>query len=268
MALIRLPWGSVPLLVACSVPSSLLRSTGDSTRFTEASSGDCRASRWRQEQDPMNKTESHPVTRKPTLRSFRFTLRALLVFVTFCALLGLGTTPNAMARRFCRHGRWAGACQSVAETQHAEDVPTTQESLRLQQQVQKFQEALAAIRRTGAIASGGHASGEISHAVRFTNASVTDADLKPLKELDVPPYSAINVLYIGKTQVTDAGLGHLKGLSNLHRLWFYGTQITDAGLEALKGLEHLQELHVEGTKVTEAGVKKLQQALPNCKIER
>jgi Leucine-rich repeat (LRR) protein len=215
----------------------------------------------------MNTTEFHSMTQEPKLWSFPFALRTLLVFLTFCAVFGIGTTRNAMARRFCRHGRWVGASPRVDETQNAENVPMSEEIQRQHQRAQRSQEAVVAIRRTGEILSGGHASGEISHLVRFKNASVTDADLKPLKELDVPPFSALNLLYIGKTQVTDAGLEHLKGLSNLHRLWFYGTQITDAGLEALKGLEHLQELHLEGTKVTEAGVKKLQQALPNCKIE-
>ena len=46
------------------------------------------------------------------------------------------------------------------------------------------------------------------------------------------------------------------------------TSVTDAGLEHLKGLTKLKELDLESTNVTDAGVKKLQQALPNCKIHR
>ena len=45
-------------------------------------------------------------------------------------------------------------------------------------------------------------------------------------------------------------------------------RITDAGLQHLIGLNGLQLLTFQGTRVTEAGVKKLQQALPNCKIAR
>jgi hypothetical protein len=43
--------------------------------------------------------------------------------------------------------------------------------------------------------------------------------------------------------------------------------VTDAGLEHLKALRQLQRLDLKETKVTADGVKKLQQALPNCKIE-
>ena len=40
------------------------------------------------------------------------------------------------------------------------------------------------------------------------------------------------------------------------------TQITDAGLAHLRGLTALQTLYLHDMKVTDAGVKKLQEALP------
>ncbi len=46
------------------------------------------------------------------------------------------------------------------------------------------------------------------------------------------------------------------------------TKITDAGLVHLKGLTNLKTLWLFSTKVTDAGVKKLQAALPKCKISR
>jgi len=49
-------------------------------------------------------------------------------------------------------------------------------------------------------------------------------------------------------------------------LRLYCTQITDAGLEHLKRLNKLKWLSLDGTQVTDAGVKKLKQALPNCQI--
>ena len=68
------------------------------------------------------------------------------------------------------------------------------------------------------------------------------------------------------TQVTDAGLEHLKGLINLVYLELSGTQVTDAGLVHLKGLSKLNFLYLGRTQVTDAGVKDLQEALPNCMI--
>lgn len=47
---------------------------------------------------------------------------------------------------------------------------------------------------------------------------------------------------------------------------FDGTQVTDAGLDNLSGLTQLRELDLNFTKVTDAGVKKLRQALPKCEI--
>lgn len=44
--------------------------------------------------------------------------------------------------------------------------------------------------------------------------------------------------------------------------------MTDAGLLHLQGLSQLQVLQLYNTQVTRQGVKKLQQALPNCEIQR
>ena len=46
------------------------------------------------------------------------------------------------------------------------------------------------------------------------------------------------------------------------------TQISDAGLALLEGLTSLLWLYLTGTQVTDKSIKKLQEALPNCKITR
>ena len=46
------------------------------------------------------------------------------------------------------------------------------------------------------------------------------------------------------------------------------SQVTDAGLVHLKGQTKLQRLHLNKTKVTDAGIAELRQALPNCKIRK
>ena len=48
-----------------------------------------------------------------------------------------------------------------------------------------------------------------------------------------------------------------------------GTQITDAGLVQLKGLTKLQSLDLSGCEnITDTGIAELQKALPNCEISR
>jgi hypothetical protein len=81
---------------------------------------------------------------------------------------------------------------------------------------------------------------------------VTDAGLEHLKGL-----TALQGLSLDGTQVTDAGLEHLKGLTALQGLYLDGTQVTDAGLEHLKGLTALQWLYLDGTQVTDAGLEHL-----------
>lgn len=63
------------------------------------------------------------------------------------------------------------------------------------------------------------------------------------------------VLRLHNTDATDDALVYLVGLTNIVELH-------------LAKLHHLRGLTLTGTKVTDAGVKSLQQALPDCKIER
>ena len=54
--------------------------------------------------------------------------------------------------------------------------------------------------------------------------------------------------------VGDAGLGHLKGLTDLRMLNLGQSQIGDAGLAHLKGMAELQTLIIDRTKVSDAGL--------------
>jgi hypothetical protein len=75
------------------------------------------------------------------------------------------------------------------------------------------------------------------------------------------------MLHLCYTGVTDAGLEHLKGLSNLEALLLNGTHVTDAGLEHLKELTNLEWLAVRDTRVTDEGADRLKQKLPQCSIQ-
>ncbi len=97
----------------------------------------------------------------------------------------------------------------------------------------------------------------------LSHTPITDAGLVHLKGL-----TNLNKLYLHLTPITDAGLVHLKRLTKLQSLDLSYTRITDAGLEHLKGLTNLEQLNLRDTQVTDEGVKKLQEALPSCKIDR
>lgn len=90
---------------------------------------------------------------------------------------------------------------------------------------------------------------------------ITDAGLEHLKGL-----TGLIVLDLEDTEVTDAGVKHLKDLTNLEWLFLGGTQVTDHGLGHLQGLTRLGLLYLNDTQVTEEGVKEFQRALPNCKV--
>ena len=108
--------------------------------------------------------------------------------------------------------------------------------------------------------------------VTLRDSRVSDEDLKRLKERSVlqtlsnAARSPIS-LDLCATSVTDAGLEHLKGLTNLRVLGLGQTRVTDGGLEHLKVLTSLRTLDLSGARVTVAGVQELKAALPNCKIK-
>lgn len=99
--------------------------------------------------------------------------------------------------------------------------------------------------------------------VVFHGTQISDAGLVHLKGL-----TNIQMLDLQDTKISDAGLVHLEGLTKLDWLWLSDTKVTDAGLVHLKALTKLRFLDLRATKVTAAGVKKLQAALPDCRIIR
>jgi hypothetical protein len=69
--------------------------------------------------------------------------------------------------------------------------------------------------------------------------------------------------------VTDEAIKAVGKLAFLKQLWLFDTTITDVSLESIINLKSLESLEITGLrhKVTDNGIKKLQEALPNCKIE-
>ena len=92
---------------------------------------------------------------------------------------------------------------------------------------------------------------------------VNDAGLAHLQGM-----TQLGVLHLGDTQVSDAGVAHLRGLTQLEVLLLDDTQVSDAGLADLGGLTELRVLSLCNTQITDAGIAELQKALPNCEIIR
>jgi len=123
--------------------------------------------------------------------------------------------------------------------------------------------------------------------LRLYNSKITDSGMQHLALL-----TDLEDLSITRTHIGDAGLEHVRGLTRLYRLNLYETDVTDAGLADLgeqselrelclgktkvtdAGLQHVErlkqltKLQLGGTAVSTEGVKRLQEALPNCTIER
>jgi internalin A len=95
---------------------------------------------------------------------------------------------------------------------------------------------------------------------------VTDAGLAHLKGLtnlsslnigDRTGDCTGNITLLGTAHVTDAGMPYLKGLTKLTLLDLNGTKVSDAGLIYLAGLTKLQVLYLGDTLVTDAGLAHL-----------
>jgi tetratricopeptide (TPR) repeat protein len=86
----------------------------------------------------------------------------------------------------------------------------------------------------------------------LSQTQITEAELWSLAGL-----TEIKELNLSDTQLTDAGLEHLKGLTRLRLLWLNGTQVSDAGLLRLKNLTELELLGLTKTRITDAGLEHL-----------
>ncbi len=90
---------------------------------------------------------------------------------------------------------------------------------------------------------------------------ITDIGMQHIKGL-----TELTELHLEGTKISDAGLTAIEGMKSLSYLNLYNTGITDAGLGHLSHLTNLKHLYVWQTKVTEAGVANLKKELPNVEV--
>ena len=75
-------------------------------------------------------------------------------------------------------------------------------------------------------------------------------------------------LNLDKTTITDAGIASLVPLQKLEWMHLGSNDLTDASVESLAQLKGLKQLILTfNPGITADGQAKLQEALPNCKIE-
>ena len=83
-------------------------------------------------------------------------------------------------------------------------------------------------------------------------ARVSDAGLEHLMGL-----TQLEELYLGETGVDDGGVERLRGLSSSKGWTSDGTKVSNAGLEHLTGLTQLRSLDLASTKISDAGLEQL-----------
>ena len=109
----------------------------------------------------------------------------------------------------------------------------------------------------------------VIHELNLGKTEVTDKGLEHIKG-----FKSLVKLNLKETKITDAGLAQLTGLANLEYLNIYGTAVTDAGLKSLAGLKKLKKLYVWQTKVTEEGQARFKaanttaQLIPDIALEK
>jgi hypothetical protein len=171
---------------------------------------------------------------EPLGRSYRFTLRGLLVAVTAVAIvLGVGAAVY----------RW----RLVKQQEHQAQV-----GLYPYGGVFSMASALHSIR------SGGESKGWFF--VTFAN---------HVEAVDLSPHNWSASERRGRTlAVDDDALTVLYGFRQLRSLDLRDTQVSDRAVRYISALRHLEALDIRGTQITDSGLQELQRALPRCEIAR
>jgi hypothetical protein len=219
----------------------------------------------------MSVSESQPAVPKPRLRWHQFSLRTLLAFVTLCAVFCSWRVTQFRKADGQEKAIWSILGTGGTVAIESPDSPT---SAPLYLTGNTFPKGWLEEQRK-------RHSQPLWWRVLFANQHLENVReltigrfLPAEAALESLPWLAtvrqLSIVSNSKTGdwFTDEKLKHLEPLSRLERLELIGAAITDTGLEQLTTLTRLTYLNLSGTQVTDAGINKLQQALPNCTIER
>jgi hypothetical protein len=97
--------------------------------------------------------------------------------------------------------------------------------------------------------------------VDLRDTTATDDVLRAVATL-----TAVEHLYLQRTNISDTGLAYLQKLTHLTELNVEGTGVTDGGISSILRLSGLREIWLCESRITAEGVNRLQNALPNTVI--
>ena len=200
-------------------------------------------------------TKADPPKRKH--RWLRFSLRSLMIVVTLvCAAAGLASNQANRQRRAIERIQAARGIVYYDYQLDAKLGPRTDDPL---PPGPDWLRDVIGVDYFGTAAAVGvnlgsdellAAAGELPHlkALRiFCDSKITDGGLAHLKGL-----TELQSLYL--RGVHDSGMASLNGLTQLQALYVTQTNLSDAGLAPLQGLCQLRELYLSQTQITDAGL--------------
>ena len=202
-------------------------------------------------------------TEPPKRRWFQFRLRTLLV-----AILVLSVPLSWFAWRMEKARRQREVVEAISRlggnVEFDLDMETPYWLLRLLGQESVLKPVTVSFKGTLI------GDSELAHLEALTDLEILFLDRTQITDdglACLPQLPKLHGLHLADTHVTDSGLKHLHRFADLLQLSLDGCRVSDTGLEHLRGLANLELLNLTYTDVTPEGVKKLQKALPNCKIE-
>jgi hypothetical protein len=239
----------------------------------------------------MDTDQPPPAVERTTVKRPRWRFRALLAFaIVSLGLYGFVRLDRSTVERL---GPVAQAIHGLFNQEPGEPPPITSAARRLKADVEAVGgEVGVNVTRRGFFGTFGQVEwfNVTSHDPNFDDASlariadahggeieslylentaVTDAGLASLSKFPRLKNFEIrnDVRKAGKTGplITDAGMAHLKGLTQLQSLNVSYTSVTDAGLDSIDDLPYLMSLYLGGTDVKGVGISRLK-SLPKLAL--
>jgi hypothetical protein len=122
---------------------------------------------------------------------------------------------------------------------------------------------ISALNKVKDLNIGGPIQKTVGDKIVFEPKQISDVGLKHLAG-----WTDLQELSLDGTHVTDEGLKHLAGMKKLKRLILSDTKVTDDGMEHLTKLTALTDVQLFNTKVTETGVGVLKRWKPEIRVAR